>query len=247
MSASRQELLALALGQLGSADQQRVGQALDHDPALRTALRRDLDALTYLLADLDPHAQAIPEGADRRLLERVRAETAAQVSPPASAGRPPEAPEPRPVAPPVSLAPAAGLRRPDPSWAVPALLALVAALALVFALRPAGDTASRYAAAPGAQLEAVQGAEGQVARLVRLNDGRVYVHMDRPLEPGRTYQLWRLLPGAGGASLPRPLGLFGSGMMTRAMPRKAVLAVSTEPPGGSDRPSTPLLFKFRLH
>ncbi|AAF10390.1 hypothetical protein [Deinococcus radiodurans] len=64
MSVTRQELLALALGQLSSEDQQRVGQALDHDPALRTALRRDLDALTSLLADLDVQAQTVPPGAD---------------------------------------------------------------------------------------------------------------------------------------------------------------------------------------
>ncbi|UTA50362.1 hypothetical protein MSS93_11565 [Deinococcus radiodurans] len=61
MSVTRQELLALALGQLSSEDQQRVGQALDHDPALRTALRRDLDALTSLLADLDVQAQTVPQ------------------------------------------------------------------------------------------------------------------------------------------------------------------------------------------
>ena len=96
MSATRQELLALALGQLSSEDQQRVGQALDHDPALRTALRRDLDALTSLLADLDVQAQTVPPGADLRLLERVRAETARQQ---------PAAPVGRPAAPPARRSP----------------------------------------------------------------------------------------------------------------------------------------------
>lgn len=248
MSASRQELLALALGQLGSADQRRVQQALDHDPALRAALRRDLDALASLLADLDPYAQSIPEGADLRLLERVRAETAAQSRPPLPAGRHDAQAGQAPASEAAHAAPAPSRapRRPDPSWALPALLALAAALALGFFLRPAGDAASRYAAAPGAQLEAVQDSGGAVARLVRLGDGRVYVHMDRPLESGRVYQLWRLLPGPGNAPLPRSLGVFESGLITRAMPRQAVLAVSVEPPGGSEQPSTPLLFKFRL-
>ena len=157
MSASRQELLALALGQLAGAEQQRVQQALDHDPALRAALRRDLDALASLLADLDPYAQSIPEGADLRLLERVRAETAAQVTgDPASQGAVTPAATRGTVtqgaAFPASRA--ASPRRPDPSWALPALLALAAALALGFFLRPAGDAASRYAAAPGARLKA---------------------------------------------------------------------------------------------
>lgn len=263
MSASRQELLALALGQLDSAEQGRVQQALDHDPALRTALRRDLDALASLLADLDPYAQSIPDGADLRLLERLRAETAPQASP-LPAGRhdmqaegatvspAPSRTAPSHTAPPRKAQSRAGLprtgvsRRPDPSWALPALLALAAALALGLFLRPAGDAASRYAAAPGARLETVQGTGGAVARMVRLSDGRVYVHMDRPLESGRVYQLWRLLPGPGNASLPRSLGLFESGLITRAMPQQAVLAVSVEPPGGSEQPSTPLLFKFRL-
>jgi len=99
---------------------------------------------------------------------------------------------------------------------------------------------------PNAQLEAVYGPGGAVARLVRLDDGRVYVRMDRPLEAGRIYQLWRLLPGPANASLPRSLGLFASDVMTHPMPLQAVLAVSVEPPGGSSQPSTPLLFKFRL-
>lgn len=245
MSVTRQELLALALGQLSSEDQQRVGQALDHDPALRTALRRDLDALTSLLADLDVHAQTVPPGADLRLLERVRAETAKQ-QPVAPVGRPaaPPALTPAPAAP-ARTRPAGG-RFPGPSWALPALLALGLALVLGFALRPAGDAASRYAAVPNAQLEAVYGPGGAVARLVRLDDGRVYVRMDRPLEAGRIYQLWRLLPGPANASLPRSLGLFASDVMTHPMPLQAVLAVSVEPPGGSSQPSTPLLFKFRL-
>ena len=245
MSATRQEVLALALGQLSSEDQQRVGQALDHDPALRTALRRDLDALTSLLADLDVQAQSVPAGADLRLLERVRAETAASqraTAPSASPAVPAVAPAPAPPA----RVRAAGGRLPDPSWALPALLALGVALVLGFALRPAGDAASRYAAAPDAQLEAVYGPSGAVARLVRLDDGRVYVRMDRPLEARHIYQLWRLLPGPANASLPRSLGLFASDVMTHPMPQQAVLAVSVEPPGGSTQPSTPLLFKFRL-
>lgn len=230
---TRQELLALALGQLGETDQQRVQWALDQNPDLRAALRQDLEALTHLLDDLDVQAIAVPPQASQQLLSRVRSE------PPSPADWVPATPVTPVSSPPVS--PGKGT-----SWLLPAGLALALGLTLALTLRPNPDLPARYAASPGARVLQAQGAEGQVGRLVRLSDGRVYVHMDRALEAGRTYQLWRLLPGERGRPQPRSLGLFESGIMTHAMPRTAVLAVSVEPPGGSDAPSSPLLFKQRL-
>ena len=46
--------------------------------------------------------------------------------------------------------------------------------------------------------------------------------------------------------VPRSLGVFENVILTHPMPRTAVLAVSVEPPGGSPKPTTPLLFKQRL-
>ena len=272
MNATRQELLALALGQLPPEAQQRVQQALGHDPGTRAALRRDLDALTSLLGDLDPVGWALPPHAEAQLLGRLQAESppdpgsaapaapggphwpgGASTAPPFSSTfsglGPPELPRlPVATGPVVLPSPVAGSPAPrrDRSWAWPALLSLGLALALGLTLRPASDLVTRYAAAPGAQAQIVSGTEGRVGRLVRLSDGRVYVQMDRALEAGRVYQLWRLLPGPRGRALPRSLGIFEAGLMTRAMPPSAVLAVSTEPPGGSDQPTSPLLFKQRL-
>ncbi|MDO4247154.1 MAG: anti-sigma factor [Deinococcus sp.] len=230
---NRQELLALALGQLGESEQQRAQLALDQNPELRAALRQDLEALTHLLDDLDLQAIQISPQAPQNLLSRVRSE-------------PPTLDDWVPATPVTPVSSPAVSPGKATSWLLPAGLALVLGLGMAMLLRPNPDLPARYAASPGARSFQAEGAEGQVGRLVRLSDGRVYVHMERALEAGRTYQLWRLLPGEGKRPQPRSLGVFESGIMTHAMPRSAVLAVSVEPPGGSEAPSSPLLFKQRL-
>lgn len=233
MSVTRQELLSLALGQLSAGDQQRVQRELDQSPELRAALRQDLDALSFLLSDLDTAHFELPPEAEESLLMRIRLE-------------PPQQTLGLPTAP----LPPAPVTVPEPaprSWVWPAVIAGATALLLSLALRPSSDLPTRYASTPGAVVKVAQSTEGSdVARLVRLKDGRVYVHMERPLEAGQVYQVWRLLPRGHNRVRPRSLGVFEGGMMTTPMPRTAVLAVSVEPPGGSERPTSPLLFKQRL-
>ncbi|MBB5233629.1 anti-sigma factor [Deinococcus budaensis] len=230
MKPDRDQLLAYALGQLPAAEAAQVEAALDADPALRADLRADLDALSLLAEDLDLGGVEVPLDAGARLLARVQAEEAAgpariQPTPPPAAAS--SAPPPTPPAP----------RRP--AWRLPAVLGLVAALALAFALfsRPDADPAARYAGQPGAVQRAIEVNGETLGTLVRLPDGGVYVRLTRPLPPGRTYQLWQLQ-----GQTPVSLGTFGEGGLLVTLPAGATVAVSVEPPGGSPQPTTQPLF-----
>lgn len=216
MKPDRDELLAYALGTLPPADAARVEAALDADPALRAELRADLDALSQLLADLDLGAVTVPEDAGERLLARVRAERREAAPAPAAASR--------------------------PAWRVPAVLALAAALALAFFLlsRATVDPAERYARLPGAVEQPLEAQGARLGTLVRLPDGRVYVSLSRPLEPGRTYQLWQIEDGS-----PVSRGVFQEALLV-SLPPGATIAVSVEPLGGSPQPTTSPLFVHKL-
>ncbi|MCP2013975.1 anti-sigma-K factor RskA [Deinococcus sp. HSC-46F16] len=215
MTPDRDDLLAYALGTLSPAEAARVEAELARDPALRAELRADLDALALLLDDLDPAAVPLPAGAEDALLARVRAEGG-----------------PVPHVAPAPLPPA----RPPRRW--PIAVGLVAALALVFALlpRPQPDPLEAYLETPGAVERSLEADGERVGTLVRLPEGRVYVHLSRPLPPERTYQLWRIENGT-----PVSLGTFERGLLVTLAPG-STLAVSVEPPGGSPQPTTPPLF-----
>lgn len=215
MTPDRDDLLAYALGTLSPAEAARVEAELDRDPALRAELRADLDALALLLDDLDPAAVPVPAGAGEALLARVRAE-----------GSPVQGAVPTPLPP----------ARPPRRW--PVAVALVAALALIFVLlpRPQPDPLEAYLETPGAVERSLEADGERVGTLVRLPEGRVYVHLSRPLPPERTYQLWRIENGT-----PVSLGVFERGLLVTLAPG-STLAVSVEPPGGSPQPTTPPLF-----
>ncbi|GGK12733.1 anti-sigma E factor [Deinococcus malanensis] len=233
MTVQSDHLLAYALGQLDPVETARVEAELQADPVLQAELQQHLDALTTLVDDLDLAAVQVPADAEERLLARVRAEEAGtaphlQAVTPSSIS--PHAADPVPA---LHTGP---VRRK--SWWVPAGLSLAAALALAFFLRPAEDPVSRYARLPGAVTKPIETPGEQLGTLVRLADGRVYVHLKRPPADGRTYQLWHIRDGQ-----PASLGVFaGDGLLTGSLPQGATLAVSVEPPGGSPQPTTEPLF-----
>lgn len=215
MTPDRDDLLAYALGTLSPAEAARVEAELDRDPALRAELRADLDALALLLDDLGPQAAPVPADAEQALLARVRA------GGPSGSGA---APAPLPPA------------RPPRRW--PVAVGLAAALALAFALlpRPQPDPLEAYRTAPGAVERPLESGGERLGTLVQLPEGRVYVHLTRPLPPERTYQLWRIESGT-----PVSLGVFERGLLVTLTPGSTV-AVSVEPPGGSPQPTTTPLF-----
>lgn len=224
-------LLASALNQLSPADEAELQVALRADPALERQWQEVRESLTTLLDDLDLQSVTIPAGAEERLIARLHAEqTESDVIPtavPVMAGS-------------ASTAPAdAAVRRP--AWWLALPLALAAAVAVMFALRPT-DPVQEYARTPGAVTAAIV-ADGQsLGTAVRLADGRIYVRLDKPPADGRTYQLWQIQAGT-----PVSLGTFGQdGVLTQALPAGATLAVSVEPPGGSSQPTTKPLFAQQI-
>lgn len=238
MTTEPDQLIAYALGQLPPAEMARVEAALQATPALRHELQRHLDALEQLLDSLDVQAAQVPEGAEERLLARVRAEEAAE---PTRTTAPGLSAAPRPGARTTRTGPpsAAGLRR---QWWVPAVLALAAAVTVASVLRIQADPLERYARMPGAVRQEVSTAQGPVGTLVRLPDGRIFVHLDRAPAGGRTYQLWQISAGQ-----PASLGVFGTGgLLTAALPAEVTLAVSVEPAGGSPQPTTQPLFAQKI-
>lgn len=246
---TRDDLPAALLGQLDSTDQQRLQQALDRDRVLRGEMRRDLEALSHLLDDLDPDAVSVPPGAAEALLERTRAETlrhgpGEQVLPPPVLPPPPLPPAPALLTPMPPAPPPQAPQRERP-WLIPAALGVLAATLLGLALRPSPDPVARYARAPGAEQRPIVVGQNTLGALVRQSDGRTFLRLASPAPTGYTYQLWRIR-GSPQGPVPESYGTFYQDALTKALPRGAVLAVSLEPPGGSRLPSTRLLFKERL-
>ncbi|MFC4639676.1 anti-sigma factor domain-containing protein [Deinococcus hohokamensis] len=253
MTTEPDQLIAYALGQLSPAEAARVEASLQASHALQTELQQHLDALEHLLDDLDLQAVQVPEGAEERLLARVRAETpvaeggpATPVQPLRPPATPPAPAEARRTVPgvPVSRpgATSGQSSRSGGSWWLPAILSLAAAVTLVAVLRAPADPLERYARMPGAVRQEVTAAQGPLGTLVRLTDGRVFVHLNRTPSGGQTYQLWQV-----GAGQPTSLGVFGSGgLLTASLPPEITLAVSVEPAGGSPQPTTTPLFAQKL-
>ncbi|MFC4427378.1 anti-sigma factor domain-containing protein [Deinococcus navajonensis] len=254
MTTEHDQLIAYALGQLAPDEAAHVEAAIEANPALQTELQRHLDALEHLLDDLDLQAVQVPEGAEERLLARVRAEAAGAEGqpwapiqalprleiPPSEEGL--HAAPRVPAAGPVTGSPSSRGRSRRGSWWLPATLALAAAVTLFVVLRPTTDPLERYARMPGAVRQDVTTAQGAVGTLVRLSDGRVYVQLSRAPAEGRTYQLWQV-----GAGQPASLGVFGAeGLLTNNLPPEVTLAVSVEPQGGSPQPTTQPLFAQKL-
>jgi anti-sigma-K factor RskA len=226
------QLTAYALGILPPEEEVRVRAAIEADPALRAQLDADLAALVALSESLPD--TPVPAGAEDRLMARLHAERGAggmAASPlllktEDVAGQAPEA-----------QASAAPARRP--LWPLLGTLGLAAAVTAVLLLRPA-DPVSQYARTPGAVTETVA-ADGQnLGQLVRLPDGRAYLYLSSAADTGRVYQLWQIVGGK-----PASLGVFdGQGILINGLEAGATIAVSVEPTGGSEQPTTtPILVR----
>ncbi|EYB67488.1 anti-sigmaE protein [Deinococcus phoenicis] len=213
MTVDRDQLIAYALGILPPAEEARVQAALETSPELRATLRAEREvllALTDALPEVDP-----PAGAEDRLLARLASER--------EAGTPAAAPSPRAAVPARST-----------SWLPLAALSLAAALALAFVVRPPADPLQRYVQIPGAATQAVTANGNTLGQLVRMPDGRAYLHLSQPASTGRAYQMWQVQAG-----VPVSLGVFeGQGFLLAGLPPGATIAVSVEPPGGSPQPTT---------
>lgn len=242
MTINRDDLLALALGLLTPEEEARVQAALDADPALMAEYRADLEALHHLPDDLPP--AEVPAGAEERLLARLHAErpaapvqsTPATPAPatPAPATPAPAEPVSQPLFPTGRAAPAARPARLN--WRG-GLLGLVAAVALgVLFLRPAAptDLLSEFAGAPGAVTQELATAGQPLGQLIRLPDGRAYLHLTAAAPSERVYQLWRIEN-----ETPVSAGVFdGQGILIPTLNEGQTIAVSVEPRGGSRQPTT---------
>ncbi|GHF35209.1 ferric-dicitrate binding protein FerR (iron transport regulator) [Deinococcus metalli] len=229
-----ERLLASALHQLSPPEEERLQAELDADPALRAEWQALHDSLATLLDDLDLEAVTVPADAEERLIARLHAEEPARND--AGSEGVPASGELLALPQPMAENRAAPARRP--AWWVVFPLGLAAAVALLFATQPPADPLEQYARSPGARSAPVVAGGQTLGTLVRLADGRVYVHLDRPPAEGRTYQLWQIQ-----AKTPVSLGVFDdAGLLTAALPPGTTVAVSVEPPGGSPQPTTTPLF-----
>lgn len=219
--------LRWVLGGLTAPELRLAEERLAADPALRTELAAQREALYQqtlyrqtlyrqtlpsALGDLD--AAPVPQGAEERLMARLREQQQENAG---SAG-----PGPRPR------------RWP---WALLAV-ATVALLAALLSLPGApGEAEVAYQDRPGAvalPLRADAGAGASLGTVVRLPGGEVVVQLDRAAPPGQVYQLWALR-GEEVASL----GTFERELALRISdPAGLSLAVSVEPPGGSPLPTS---------
>lgn len=232
MTINRDDLLALALGLLTPEEEARVQAALDADPALMAEYRADLEALHHLPDDLPP--AEVPAGAEERLLARLHAERPAAPVQSTPAAPAPAAPVSQPLFPTGRAAPAARPARLN--WRG-GLLGLVAAVALgVLFLRPAAptDLLSEFAGAPGAVTQELATAGQPLGQLIRLPDGRAYLHLTAAAPSERVYQLWRIEN-----ETPVSAGVFdGQGILIPTLNEGQTIAVSVEPRGGSRQPTT---------
>lgn len=239
MTIDQDQLTAYALGILPPEEEGRVRTAIEADPALRAQLDADLAALVALSESLPD--SPVPAGAEDRLMARLHAEraavvpTAPLVTPlPARSGSAESAPS--------QSATPAPLSRPArrPLWPLLGTLGLAAAVTAVLLLRPAADPVRQYASTPGAVTETVEVEGRDLGQLVRLPDGRVYLYLKNAADAGRVYQLWQIVGGK-----PASLGVFnGQGILMTGLEAGATIAVSVEPTGGSEQPTTtPILVR----
>lgn len=240
---SREDILALALGQLGSADEQRVRAAIEADPALARDYRADLEFL-HGLPDSLPDVP-VPDGAEARLMDRLALETAAQASATPTPSQVPGGSSPNVPLYPAGQVPATAATVRSPrglNWRL-MLLSVVAALTLgVIFLRPPAEQSllSQYQETPGAQSQPLAANGQPLGELIRLPDGRAFLHLNALAPQDRVYQLWRIEGGK-----PISAGVFdGQGIVIPRVEAGQTVAVSVEPTGGSEQPTTtPILIQ----
>ncbi len=260
------DLLAdYALGFLSPAEASEVEAALEVHPEAREEVNSYLSGLSDLVMDLEP--ATVPQGAADRLMARLEAEllqpqtveAQSLESQSLGAGVASDSAAPGPSAPedsapgtahtgpnlaftplPASQLPAvvAPARR---NWLY-ALLAVAAAVAIGVAVLPglnraSGDFASRQGQQGAVSSTLNDKAGVPLADVVRLPDGQAYVQMRSAVPAGRAYQAWKIEGGK-----PVSLGMFRGREYGSALPAGTVFAVTVEPEGGSEQPTTTPLF-----
>jgi anti-sigma-K factor RskA len=230
------DLLAdYALGFLSPEETSEVEAALDLYPEARAEVNLYLTGLSDMVMDLEP--DAVPTGAEDRLMARLNAEvlnTAAPINTQANT-------QVAPTTPNLAFQPALVVATPRRNWLYP-LIGLAAAAAIGTAvlpglLNPTPSFAS-YQARPGAVTTTLNDKAGSaVAKVVRLPDGHAYVQMQASVPAGRAYQAWKIEGGK-----PVSLGLFKGQDYLAEVPAGTVFAVTVEPESGSPQPTTTPLF-----
>ena len=228
MTLDADHLTAYALGTLSPEQQAEVEKALERDPEARREVRAMQDALTDMVLELEP--VALRPDAEQSLLARVRGQTSSvqahtsvlEVSRPQVQSQ------------------------QQHRWVLGAALAGIAAviaLAVVIPNLPAVQEQRiqsefrEYSSRPGAVAQPLLDARGESAgRLVRLATGEVFVLLDKAPVNARVYQAWRIEKGQN----PVSLGVYSNRnfLTSRAVPNGETFAISLEPPGGSDQPSS---------
>ena len=246
------DLLAdYALGFLSPAEASEVEAALEVHPEVHEEVNRYLSGLTDLVMDLEP--AAVPQGATDRLMARLDAEQSPTAKAATSQATTSQAAQHTaqnlaftPVAPlagqTVSELPASGQAAPVRRNWLYALLAAAAAVAIGVAVLPglnrlSGDFASRQGQQGAVSSTLNDKAGVPLADVVRLPDGQAYVQMRSAVPAGRAYQAWKIEGGK-----PVSLGMFRGREYGSALPAGTVFAVTVEPEGGSEQPTTTPLF-----
>ena len=226
------DLLAdYALGFLSPEETSEVEAALDLYPEARAEVTLYLTGLSDMVLDLEP--EAVPAGAEDRLMARLNAEVLNTAVPVAA--------QVAPTTPNLTVSTATVAAAPRRTWIYP-LIGLAAAVAIGVAvlpglLNPAPSFAS-YQARPDAVTTTLNDKAGAaVAKVVRLPDGHAYVQMQAEVPTGRAYQAWKIEGGK-----PVSLGMFKGKDYVAEVPAGTVFAVTVEPEGGSPQPTTPPLF-----
>ncbi len=220
-------IAAHAIGALDPDDAAVAEAHIAASPACRAAYEDALETLAALAvatADAEP-----PPLLRERILQAARAEAPAAV--------------PAPPAPDEASARPVGRRRRawlSPPWIIAGLATAVAVVALV-AARPNADQNDAVLAVladPAARSLALDGPEGPIGRVVVDPSGRAVLVArlaDAPV--GRTYEAWTI--GADGR--PQPVTTFDAKTTTLVpgqLPRGTIVALTEEPDGGSDQPTT---------
>lgn len=235
-------LPAWALDAVSAQERELVERAIERDPALA----REATELLTTSAGLAEQAATTPPAALRA--DVLAAIAAAASADSAATGATPSRPSaPRSAARPTSPAPSQAATRHRGRWlALAAAAALAVAVPTTVAVQQsmrASQTQQQLAdleeamSAPGARLIQADVAGGGTASAVLHDGGALFAARDLP-DPGseRTYQLWVVgeeITSAGVLTL-----TDGRVLASAEVPDGAALAMSVEPQGGSDQPTT---------
>ncbi len=229
------DLLAdYALGFLSPEETSEVEAALALHPDARAEANLYLMGLSDMVMDLGP--EAVPAGAEDRLMARLSAE----VLNAGAVAQNPAGVHNLAVAQNLTVAPEPVTASPRRNWLYP-LIGLAAAIGVGVAVLPGLNRTpdfAGYQAQKGAVTTAVRNKAGTtVATVVRLPGGHAYVQMQANVPAGRAYQAWKIADGK-----PVSIGMFKGRDYGAELPAGTVFAVTVEPEGGSPEPTTPPVF-----